>query len=102
MLAWVLFLASPRALKLHHKPQVPASLALAVKSKEDLAADAAERAEMKRLVLQASQRDDDSSDVLSTEGLSKEAGRGRGYGHGGRGYSARGGGRAQSARGAIG
>lgn len=42
--------------------QVPATLSLAVTSKEGYAQDAAERAEMKRLVLEAGTRDDDTND----------------------------------------
>ena len=41
--------------------QVPASLTLAVKSRQGYAQDAAERAEMKRLVLEAEYRDDNSN-----------------------------------------
>ena len=41
--------------------QVPASLSLAVKSRQGYAQDAAERAEMKRLVLEAEYRDDNSN-----------------------------------------
>ena len=62
--------------------QVPASLSLAVKSREGYAQDAAERAEMKRLVLEAESRADEGLDAsqklkfgnLSTRGGAQNQG----------------------------
>ena len=75
---------------------MPASLALAIKSREDLAADAAERAEMKRLVLEASQREEDGDSALNRprnqalpQGGPPKPPAGSGHGHG---YYSRGGG----------
>lgn len=71
--------------------QVPANLALAVKSRESADRDAAERAEMKRLVLEAGDRDDGGVLPLPKVVQPRTAVKQPGGGHRGHGHPSRGG-----------